>query len=150
MGPKHILFVREAMWFLLMMKGKTYLLEDWKTFIGQILVPDIFPKRYYVFFNKKQVCLAFCELILNDNIMIHFCNHLKPNFWVFCLNSIPWIHGGLVLSYLQLLYVQWTSFIWGTYMIGFEHTELMAKKWKIVKKINIVSWNDLCWNERKG
>ena len=33
-------------------------------------------------------------------------------------------------------------------MIGFEHTELMAKKWKIVKKINIVSWNDLCWNKK--
>ena len=98
MGPKHIPFLREVMWFLLMMKGKTYLLEDWKTFIGQRLVPDIFPKSYYVFSDKKRVCLAFCELILNDNIMIHFCNHLKPNFCVFCLNSLNSWGLGFIIS----------------------------------------------------
>ena len=32
-------------------------------------------------------------------------------------------------------------------MMGLEQTELMAKKWKIVKKINIVSWTDtICQN----
>ena len=34
-------------------------------------------------------------------------------------------------------------------MMGLEQTELMAKKWKIVKKINIVSWNLISQNSNK-
>ena len=34
-------------------------------------------------------------------------------------------------------------FVIATNMMGFEQTELMAKKWNIVKKISIVSWKSI-------
>ena len=46
-----------------------------------------------------------------------------------------WFILTLIIKYIIIIKYKWVY----TYMMGFEHTELMAKKWNIVKKINIVS-----------
>ena len=49
----------------------------------------------------------------------------------------------VVFSWLSFIEYFWIMFVIATNMMGFEQTELMAKKWNIAKKISIVSWKSI-------
>lgn len=78
----------------------------------------------------------------------HFLNGVVSLFFFFNIFVFfLWKKWNGVFSWLSFIEFLpehiWIMFVIATNMMGFEQTELMAKKWNMVKKISIVSWKSI-------